>query len=454
MLDSIQRLLRVPELKKRIFFTLLMLVLCRFIGFIPVPGVNADYALSIFRQATGGSANLFQLVDIFSGGAFSKMTISALSVVPYISASIIMQLLIALLPSLQRELKEMPELGKKKVGRWIRMLTLALAILQSYLYAKHALHLNVQYPGVIYSGFLQSSFLGHIAFYLVATISMTSATLMLMWIGEQISDKGIGNGLSLIISTGIISSIPSAVGTIIQQMNLDSQASGEMNLVALIFLVMIFVFVILTTILIVQGQRKIPLEYARRVVGRQETQGRGQAYIPLKVNYAGVIPVIFASSLLLFPATIGQFLPSDNWIAKITSLVIPDTWTHTILFVLLILFFTYFWTATQFHPDQIASEMKKGGAFIPGIKQGKPTQDFLEQSMQRITLIGAFSLAFIAVLPTLIGKVLHIDPNIRSFFGGTPLLILVGVILDTMQQIDSHLIMNQYDGYIKKPRIR
>jgi len=237
-----------------------------------------------------------------------------------------------------------------------------------------------------------------------------------------------------------------------RQLNLDSQEPGKLTLTTFAALMSIFVLIIVGTILVIQAQRKIPLQYARREVGRQQAQG-ANAYIPLKLNYAGVIPVIFASTLLMFPATIAQLAGKNTWFGSVANKLMPGSWVYTIAYVLLIIFFTYFWTATQFHPEQIASDMKKNGAFIPGVKQGRPTQEFLETTMNRITFAGALFLAIIAVLPTLMGKVLGIDSTISHFFGGTSLLILVGVVLDTTKQIDSHLIMKRYDGFMKKGRI-
>jgi preprotein translocase subunit SecY len=274
-----------------------------------------------------------------------------------------------------------------------------------------------------------------------------------MWIGEQISEKGVGNGMSLIISVGILASFPSTIGSIINQLNLGSQEVGQLTFPMLIVLCALFIFIVVGTILVIQGQRRIPLQYARRIVGRHEVQG-GNSHIPLKVNYAGVIPVIFASSLLMFPATIGQFLGRSTWLGQLSNYISPGSWVYTFLYVLLILFFTYFWTATQFKPEQIASDMKKNGAFIPGIRQGKPTQDFLETTMSRITLAGAIFLAIIAILPSLVGKLMGVDANISQFFGGTSLLILVGVILDTTKQIESHLLMKRYEGFMTKGRLR
>jgi len=454
MFESIARVFRIPELKSRILFTLMILAVCRVGGFIPVPGINGEVALSYFKNVTGGGQNLFQLVDIFSGGAFAQMTVTALSVVPYISASIIIQLLTALMPSLQREVKENPEAGKRKIGKWTRLGTLCLGLFQALLFAKYAIQMNLSQPGIVVNELVSVQAFGiPWLFYLIVMLTMTTGTLFLMWAGEQISEKGIGNGISMIIAIGILSSLPSTIGSIVKQLNLDSQVSGQLSFSSLVVLLGVFVMVIVATILIIQGQRRIPLQYARRVVGRKEVQG-GNAYIPLKINYAGVIPVIFASSLLVFPATIGGFIGAGSWVGTFANLLSPGSWLYMTLFIVLILFFTYFWTATQFHPEQIASDMKKNGAFIPGIRQGRPTQEYLESVMNRVTFIGAIFLALIAILPTLVGKVLGVDQTISYFFGGTALLILVGVVLDTMKQIESHLLMKRYDGFMKKGRIR
>lgn len=454
MLQELQNVAKIPELRAKILFTLLMLVICRIGGFVPVPGINGEIAVSFFRQATGGGQNLFQMVDIFSGGAFSQMTVIALGVVPYISASIIMQLVVALWPALQREMRENSELGKKKVNKYTRVLTVILSILQSGLFAKYALQMNMARPGIIAGELLDIQAFGSPwLFYMVTVFTMTTGTVLLMWIGEQITERGIGNGMSLIITLGILSSLPTALGMILQQLNLDSQEPGQMNFSTVLVLVGVFVLVTIATIMMIQGHRRIPLQYARRVVGRKEVQG-GSSYIPLKVNYAGVVPVIFASSLLMFPATLGTFVGTGNWLGEVASWISPGGSLYMVLFVLLIVFFTYFWTATQFRPDQIASDMKKNGAFIPGIRQGKPTQDYLEATMNRITLLGALFLALIAILPTLVGRLLSVPQTISYFFGGTALLILVGVVLDTMKQVESHLLMKRYDGFMKRGRSR
>ncbi len=455
MIEGLKRILSVPELKTKIVFTFLLLMLCRIGAHIPVPGINGDMAVQLFRSATGGSQNLFQLMDVFSGGAFAHMTVIALGVMPYISASIIMQLLMALVPSLQREMRESPDSGRRKMGRLIRAMTVGLAFFQAGLFAKYAVQLNAGSPGIILQPLIDMQLFGTPwLFYLIVMSTMTAGTMLLMWVGEQISEKGIGNGISLIITIGILSSLPSTLGSIIRQLNLDSQQPAQLTFSSLVILAVVFVMIIVGTILVIQGQRRIPLQYARRVVGRQETQGGGNAYIPLKINYAGVIPVIFASSLLMFPATIAQFIGRGNWFGQFATMLSPGSSVHMVLYVLLIIFFTYFWTATQFHPEQIASDMKKNGAFIPGIRQGKPTQDYLESTMGRITLAGALFLALIAILPTLVSRILGVDATISHFFGGTSLLILVGVVLDTTKQMESHLLMKRYDGFMKVGRVR
>lgn len=454
MIEAIQRIFGIPELRVKIFYTLVLLAVCRVGAYIPVPGINAEVAISVFRYATGGGQNLFQLVDIFSGGAFAKMTLLALGVMPYITASIIMQLLIALVPSLQRDIRESPDQGRRKLSKWTRLATLVIALFQSGLFAKYAVRMNLSSPGIVVPELIDVQMFGvSWLFYVTVMVAMTAGTLFLMWIGEQITEKGVGNGISLIIAVGILASFPSTVGSIIKQLNLDSQDAGQLSFTTLIVLCALFVLITIGTILVIQGQRRIPLQYARRIVGRHEVQG-GNSHIPLKINYAGVIPVIFASSLLMFPATIGQFIGKGTWMGQLSNYLSPGSWVYMGFYVALILFFTYFWTATQFRPEQIASDMKKNGAFVPGIRQGKPTQDFLESTMSRITLAGAIFLAVIAILPTLVGRLMGVDANISQFFGGTSLLILVGVILDTTKQIESHLLMKRYEGFMTKGRLR
>lgn len=454
MIETLKKIFSVPELKKRVVFTLMLLCVCRIGAYIPVPGINGSEVVKVFQFATRGGQNLFQLVDIFTGGAFAKMTVIALGVMPYISASIVVQVLIAIIPSLQREMKENSDQGRRKAGKWIRLVTLFFALFHSWIFARYALQLNASSPGVIFDQVLQvQMFNTPWLFFLLVICTMTTGTLFLMWIGERITEKGVGNGVSMIITIGILSSLPSMIGTIIKQLNLDSQEPGQLTFPSIVVLSLVFVSIIAGTILVIQGTRKIPLQYARRsVASYQESDAEGNAHIPLKVNYAGVIPVIFASSFLMFPATIAQFAGNDGFMGRFATMLSPGSWVYLSLYVLLIVFFTYFWTSTQFHPEQIASDMKRNGAFIPGVRQGKPTQDYLESCMNRITFVGAVFLALIAVLPTLVGRILSIDPSISHFFGGTSLLILVGVVLDTTKQIESHLLMNRYDGFMTRKK--
>ncbi len=453
MIKAIQRIAISPELKKKIINTILLLIVVRIGAYVPVPGINGEEAFNYFKFVTKGGQNLLQMLDLFSGGAFGQMTVIALSIMPYITASIVIQLLMALVPSFQRDIKENPEAGKRKIGKWTRILATLLSVIQSLILTRYALQMNQAHPGIVIDQLYSIQAFGiPWLFYLIVVLTMTTGTLFLIWIGEQISDKGIGNGISLIIALGIVSQIPSAIGLLVKQLSLETQGAGQLSFASIVILSIVFVSVIIGTILIIQGQKKIPLQYARRIAGTTETGG-GTAHLPLKINYAGVIPVIFASTLLMFPATIAQLLGSSlklQWISKIATVLYPGTPLYTMLYVFLILFFTFFWTSTQFKPEQIASDMKRNGAFIPGVRQGKPTQDYLESTMNRITLIGAVSLALIAILPNIISKFLSVDMTISHFFGGTSLLILVGVILDTMQQIDSHMIMKKYDGLIQK----
>ena len=454
MFANVKRIFTLKELRSKIFFTFLLLVVCRIGTYIPVPGIDSTKVMQIFQSATAGSQNLFQLIDQFTGGAFAKMTIIALGIMPYITASIIMQLMVNVVASLQKEMKENPEAGKRKMGKWTRIATLALAIFQSFLYAKQAVYYNLSSPGVIFSVVYNVKLMGApILFYILSILSMTTGTLCLMWLGEQITDRGIGNGISLIIVLGILSSLPSVIGNIIGKLQLESQLPGQITLSGVAVLLCLYVCVIIGTILVIQGVRKIPIQYARRTI---DTQGQteSQSHIPLKINFAGIIPVIFASAFLMFPATIAQFVSRDSSVGKFASYLMPGSTLYMLLFVTLIIVFTYVWTSMMFNPDQIASDLKKSSAFIPGVRQGSATKIYIEKIMNRITFSGASFLAFLAILPSIVVKILHVDQSIAYFFGGTSLLILVGVILDTTKQIQSHMIMKRYDGFMRrKPRL-
>lgn len=455
MLASIKHLLADRKMRSRVLFTLLMLFACRVCAQIGVPGINTEAAVKLMKTATGGSQNLFQMMDLFSGGAFAQMTIVALGVMPYITSSIVMQVVMAVVPSLKREVEQNPSAGKKKIGNYTRILTVGMALSQSCLFAKYALQMNAGSPGIVLDEIVSIKAFGiSWLFYLIMMSTMTAGTILLMWVGEQISDKdrGVGNGLSLIITLGILSSLPSTIGSIVRQLNLESQEAGQMSFTSLLLLGSIFVMIVLGTILILQGQRRIPLEYA----GKKGISGvsADRSYIPLKINYTGVVPVIFASTLLMFPASIAQFVGRGNFIGKIAQALSPGSMPYTVAYVLLIFFFTFFWTSTQFHPEQIDSELKQSSAFIPGVRHGEPTAKYLSNTMNYVTFMGATFLALIAVLPTIVGRILGVDPTISYFFGGTSLLILVGVVLETKNQIDTAMLGDRYSGSLKLSTFR
>lgn len=456
MLKGIKEIFSVPDLRKKIFYTLLLLLACRVGAHIPVPGIDGELALQALTSMTGGAQNIFQLMDVFSGGAFANMTIAALGVMPYISASIMIQLLVTILPSIQRELSENSAVAQKKLGQWTRFGTLVLAFFQSGLFARYALQLNDGTPGIVLPEILSFT-VGHfnILYYLIFMTTMTAGTLLLMWVGEQITEHGVGNGISLIITIGILSSLPTTVGTIIGQLNLDSPAPGKMSLSSLLMLGFLFVVIVIGTILILNGVRKIPIQHARRVIGNREVGGATVSYLPINLNYAGVVPVIFASSIIMTIATLGQFAGRGNFIGQVANKLSPGSIVHTIMYVILIMGFTYLWTSLKFRPEDINSQLMRSGGFIPGVRPGNGTKEYLENIMSKITFLGALFLSGIAILPTIVGRVLGVDPTISYFFGGTSLLILVGAILETAKKIDSIMLERNYAGFMKtKKKVR
>lgn len=418
MLAALANIFRITELRQKVLFTLAMFIVFRAGTHIPVPGVNASVIEQLFR-----SGNLFGLLDMFSGGALSKFSIFAMSITPYINASIILQLLKVVVPTLEQWSKEGEE-GFKKTTKLTRMLTVALAFIQACGMA-YGLKMAINNPGIFS--------------ILLIALTLTAGTVFLMWIGEQITARGVGNGISLIIFAGIVSRLPDGLKVIFQYLQ-----AGTVSLLNVILFAAIALAMVVFVIIISEGIRKIPVQYAKRVVGKKAYGGH-TSYIPLKVNQAGVIPIIFASSVLMFPVTIAQFV-DVTWVKAMGKLFQWGSPLQTTLYVLMILFFTYFYTAVSLNIGDLSDNIKKNGGFIPGLRPGNPTTEYLDKVMSRITLAGAIFLSLIALMPHVIGWVTRIE---GVYFGGTALLIVVGVALQTMKQIESMVLMRHYHGFMK-----
>jgi len=422
LLDALRNAMRIPDLRRKIIYTAAMLAIFRVGSFVPVPGVNAA-ALAEQLGIDGG--NIFGFLNLFTGGALARFTIFALGVSPYITASIVLNLLTIVIPKLEELSKEGPE-GRKVIEQYTRYATVLLAFIQAFATTMMARSWGVtQVPG----------------FFGLALIMLTlvAGTMLLMWLGEKITEKGIGNGVSLLIFMGIVSEMPGNVINSIQAARL-----GAVSVFSLILYLVLSVVVIAAVVLVVQGQRRIPVQYAKRVVGRRVYGGQS-THIPLKVNQAGVIPVIFASSVLTFPLTLTQFVPALSFINKWFEY---GSFGYNLVFVILVIFFTYFYTAVTFNPVEVANNMKKNGGYIPGLRPGRPTAEYLDRVLTRITLPGAIFLAIIAVLPFLVAAITRVPTNLL-YFGGTGILIMVGVALETMQQIEAHLLLRHYEGFLK-----
>ena len=459
--DSVKNLFAVAELRKRILFTLGLLVVYRIGGHITIPGVNIA-ALAVLADQARSNGSMFGLYDMFSGQNLSRMTIFALGIMPYISASIILQLLTVVWPYLERISKE-GELGRRKITQYTRYGTILLSVVQALGIAIF-LERNTQiagYPLVYHPGW---------SFRLLTVLTLTTGTTLIMWLGEQITERGIGNGMSLIIYAGIVVGLPRGVVAV-----LDNMRTGQMGLVRVIVLIVVMILVVAAIIFVERGSRRVTVQYAKRVVGRR-MYGGASTHIPLKVNTGGVIPVIFASSILAFPATIIQMLKPEpgGWGERIVTQLTVGMPLYNLLYITGIIFFAYFYTAIIFNPDDVAENMRKYGGFVPGIRPGKRTAEYIDTILTRITLAGAIYLALIAILPEFLITGFKVAPipvigewldqviprfitegmNVPFFFGGTSLLIVVGVAMDTIQQIESQLIMRHYDGFMKKTRIR
>ncbi len=432
MLDALKNIFKIPELKKRVFYSLGMLAVYRIGCHIPTPGIDRIALSHFFKQAQGTLLGLF---DMFSGGALERLTVFALGIMPYISSSIIFQLLTVVVPAIEKLSKE-GESGRKKIIQYTRYGTVLLSVVQGLGIAiglesmrGPAGELVVPNPGW--------------AFRFMTVLTLTAGTAFIMWLGEQMSEKGVGNGISLIIFAGIVARIPTALGNTAKLLN-----AGQISLFVIIFVLALMFVVIAGIVFVERGQRRLPIHYAKRVVGLK-TFNAQTSHLPLKVNMAGVIPPIFASSIIMFPATIANFI-NIPWVQNAAKSLTPGNWAYNVFYVAFIVFFCYFYTAVTFNPVDVAENIKKHGGYIPGIRPGKETSEFMDSVLTRLTFAGAIYISVVCVLPSiLIGKF-----NLPFYFGGTALLIAVGVGMDTVSQIESHLITKNYDGFLKGVRIR
>lgn len=438
IVNTFRNMFRIEELRQRIGFTLIALLAVRIGSFITIPGVDVQL---LATSNSSDSGTIFGLYDMFVGGAFSNAAIFALGIMPYISASIILQIAGVVMPQLQK-LQRDGEDGRRKINQYTRLLTVPIAAMQAWGVTIKIAQTTVGAGGA--SVVPDAGFFWTIASVLI----LTAGTMGLMWIGEQITDRGLGNGISLIIFIGIIALVPTAITQEITLIN-----AGSRNVVIDLVLVALLLGIIASVILVTQGARRIPVQYAKRVVGRKVYGGTTQ-YIPLRVNTAGVMPIIFAQSILFIPATVASFFPESIVWQDISKIFSDRSFVYAAFYAIIIVFFTYFYTAIAFNPKEVADNMKRNGGFIPGVRPGTPTSEYIENILTRITLPGAIFLALIAILPTFAMNVLQVPPVFASFFGGTSLLIIVGVALDTLQQIESFLLMRHYDGFMKTGKIR
>jgi preprotein translocase subunit SecY len=437
ILDSVRNIFKIGELRKRILFTLMILGVERIGTQIVTPGIDTSVLEEGFRQLQG---TLFGLYDLFAGGAFSRAAVFGLGIMPYISASIIIQLLGSVFPFFQKLQREGEE-GRKKITQYTRYGTLAISAMQAYGVAIFLQNIQlangmraVPDPGM--------------GFILITMISMATGTMLIMWLGEQINDRGIGNGISLIIFIGIISRLPSALLDEYTQFT-----AGTRGLLSELMLLALALAIIAAIVLLTQGTRRIPIQYAKRVIGRK-VYGGVNTHFPMRVNTAGVMPIIFAQAIMFVPSTVITFFPESEFMDGVQRLFSYDSWFYWIVYGVMVVFFTYFYTAIALNPVDVADNLKKQGGFIPGVRPGKKTSEYLDNILTRITLPGSIFLAVVAIIPAFLAKYFKIPYSLASFFGGTGLLIIVGVALDFLQQVESHLFMRHYDGFMKSGRIK
>jgi preprotein translocase subunit SecY len=435
--ESFRNMFKIQELRQRILFTMFMLIIVRFGSQVTLPGVNAAL-LADWLDSQTGTGGIFGMFDMFVGGAFSNAAVFSLGIMPYITASIILQLLGAVVPYFQKLQKEGGEEGRKKINQYTRYGTIFIALLQGWAVSIRLQNLTTPNGAPIVPPEVQG-----ILFAFATMMVIAASTMLMMWIGEQITDRGIGNGISLIIFIGIVARLPHAT---------VAEFGRGANIIIEIVIIVAMVLITAGVVMVTQGTRRIPVQYAKRVVGRKVYGGVTQ-YIPLRVNTAGVMPIIFAQALMFIPETVTMFFPESEFMQTVAVYFRFDSFFYAFIYAILIVFFTYFYTAISFNPQDVSDNMKKQGGFIPGIRPGVHTRDYIDNILTKITLPGSIFLAIIAILPTFMMR-LNVSPEFAQFFGGTSLLIIVGVALDTLQQIESHLLMRHYDGFMKSGKIR
>ena len=447
---------KIPELKSRILFTLIVLGICRVTAMIPIPGLNGAALVKFFEEnaAKDAGGGLLGMYSMFTGGALERCAVGALGIMPYISATIILQLLTAVVPQLSKLVRE--EGGRAKVIQYGRYLTVLLCLGQGLFMAIGWEHAGNIFPG--FTGDLLTEGMRAAAWWyrIQTVIVLTTGTLLLMWLGEQITERGIGNGISLVISIGILARLPQAIQALLDMFRSVGGVDARFNFGHAIIMLMLLFFVTAGVIAVTQAQRKVAVQYAQRAVGRKVVSG-GTSFMPLRVNYAGVMPIIFAQAILMFPQKILKIAGETynlRFLSNFSNMLVEGAALYMVVYGAMILFFSYFWVATQFNEIQIADDLKKYGGYIPGVRPGQATSDFLHNAMSRITLAGAVFLTVIATIPILLNRAINVPFAVATFFGGTSILILVGVMLDTMRQMESHLVMRHYDGFLKKSRVR
>lgn len=450
LLSGYKNCFKIPELKSRIWFTLGVIALCRLVSLIPCPGVNPQGLKELF-SGSQGEGGVLDMLNLFSGGAIEQFAVGALGIMPYISASIIMQLMTPVIPQLERLLRE-GESGHKKYNQYMRYMTLAICIVQGVMYASvmsNPTSIGLKGDSVV----LNPGF----GFTVMTVITLTAGAMLVMWLGEMVTERGIGNGASLIITVNIVARLPGALQTLWKQLSIGSSSGeGELNLIHIMILIVMFLAVTAATVALTLGAYRVPIRYAsKRMQGIGGTATAQTSFLPLRVNYSGVMPIIFAGAIISFPVMLLKYLPQDNSVVVWLEMNLQYGSTgYLLVYGAMILIFSFFWVANQFNPIKIADDLQKNGGYIPGIRPGQPTSDFLGHTMDRITLAGALFLAGLAVLPMLLSRSLGIQPTISQFFGGTSLLIIVGVTLETLQQIENHLIARNYEGFMEKGRLR